>query len=191
MKTKTTFVAGLFTIGTVITALAHGGATGIVKERMDAMSVMGKTVKTLSSMMRGEIPFNETAVIEGALAIKAHAGEKLTGLFPKDNHNTGSEARDEIWSNWDEFKAISNQLSVMADGLEAAADNGLMHSTKSKSSTMMGTGASMMTKGDGMMGNASSMPDLALLATMPTDGVFNMLTKTCSSCHTKFRLEKK
>lgn len=107
MKMKTTLVAGLFTIGTVITALAHG-ATGIVEERMDAMSVLGKTVKTLSFMMRGEIPFDEAAVKEGALVIKAHAGEKLTGLFPKDNHNDGSEARDEIWSNWENSKPYPN-----------------------------------------------------------------------------------
>ncbi|MFK5979193.1 MAG: cytochrome c [Rhizobiaceae bacterium] len=146
MKMKTTFVAGLFTVGTVITALAHGGATGIVKERMDAISVMDKTVKTLSSMMRGEIPFDEAAVKEGAMVIKTHAGEKLIGLFPKDNDNDSSEARDEIWSNWDEFKTIAEQLSMMADGLEAAAGNGLTHSGKSKPSTMMGSGATMMTK---------------------------------------------
>lgn len=29
------------------------------------------------------------------------------------------------------------------------------------------------------------------LAAMPADGVFNMVAQTCSSCHTKFRLEKK
>ena len=32
-------------VGVASAALAHSGATGIVKERMDAMSAMGKAVK--------------------------------------------------------------------------------------------------------------------------------------------------
>ena len=49
---KTTIVAAVLIAGTAVTAFAHSGATGIVKERMDAMLAMGKAVKTVAPMMR-------------------------------------------------------------------------------------------------------------------------------------------
>ena len=35
-------------------ALAHSGATGIVKERMDGMAAMQKAVKAVTPIMRGQ-----------------------------------------------------------------------------------------------------------------------------------------
>ena len=37
-----------------LAAFAHSGATGGMKERMDAMSEMGEAMKTLTPMMRGQ-----------------------------------------------------------------------------------------------------------------------------------------
>lgn len=64
-------------------ALAHGGATGIVKERMDGMSAMGNAVKVLSEMMRGNVDYDPEVVKENALKIQVHAGEQLSKLFPE------------------------------------------------------------------------------------------------------------
>jgi hypothetical protein len=65
-----------------------------------------------------------------------------------------------------------------------AADNGLMMSGSGQGSGMMG-GASMM-GGGSMMGGS---PDQTQLSEMPADGVFMMLSQTCSACHTQFRSE--
>lgn len=181
-------------------AFAHGGATGIVKERMDAMTAMSEAVKTISSMMMGETPYDADVVKQGAALIKSHSGEAMTKLFPEGSLQEVSVAKPEIWSDWEEFQLLADRLADYADGLEAAADNGLMmQSENSSTDSMMGTdGSSMMEGGkSGMMGGASMMgggsaaPDAAQLASMPVDGVFNMLTQTCSVCHTKFRIEKK
>ena len=115
--------AGLAALITTAVALAHGGATGIVKERMDAMGVMGDSVKTLSAMMRGETKYDEAVVRKEAARIKAHGGKAMTGLFPEGTDGAPSEAKPEIWSNWDEFETLAKRLEVLATGLDAAAAN--------------------------------------------------------------------
>ncbi len=197
MKKQTIFAGCMLAISGLSTlALAHGGATGIVKERMDGMMAMSKVVKSLSAMMRGDTEYDADAVKDGAAIIKSHAGETLTALFPEGSASDESEAKPEIWSDWESFSAYAKQLSVFADGLAAAADNGLMHGD---ASPMMGgqpgmmVGSSMMgsgMNGNGMMGDATTMMDADQLAQMPVDGVFNMVTQTCSACHTQFRAEK-
>lgn len=201
MKAKTLFVAGALSITAIAAALAHGGATGIVKERMDAMGAMSDVMKALTPMMRGEIEYDADAVRKGAAQIGDHAGATMTKLFPEGSGGEPSEARDEIWERWDEFQEVAERLELLASGLEQAAGNGLMMSAGSDSATssMMGTdksGTAMM-GGNGMMGSGmmmgagDPMPPAEALAAMPADGVFNMVAQTCSSCHTKFRLEKK
>ena len=172
------------------TAFAHGGATGIVKERMDGMSALGKTMKALAPMMRGEGSYNAEAVREGAETIRAHAGTSLTNLFPVGSGGMPSEAKEIIWQDWEEFSALAEQLHLYSEGLALAADNGLMVSNEAQADTgsMMGGGSTMM--GDSAPMLASQM-GLEELSEMSADGVFAMVSQTCSSCHTKFRAEAK
>ena len=72
---KTTIVAAVLIAGTAVTAFAHSGATGIVKERMDAMLAMGKAVKTVAPMMRGETAYDAGTVSDAARLFQQHAGE--------------------------------------------------------------------------------------------------------------------
>ena len=56
MRTRIAAAAAAFIIlAGGVAAYAHGGATGIYKQRMDAMMDMSKVVKSLSAMMRGEV----------------------------------------------------------------------------------------------------------------------------------------
>ena len=43
-----------------VSVSAHGGASGIVKERMDAMGMMGDAVKALKDMMQGKADYDAT-----------------------------------------------------------------------------------------------------------------------------------
>ena len=192
-KKLSLFVAAGLVMAAGATAFAHGGATGIVKERMDAMGDMGDVVKRLSAMMRGETAYDADAVKAGAKTIRSHAGSTMTGLFPEGSAHPPSEAKPEIWSDWDAFTALADQLETFAQGLEGAADNGLAMQGGMGGGSMMGSGGMM--GGQGMMGSGSMMGGGGMmsaehLAQMPADGVFNMLTQTCSACHTRFRVEK-
>jgi len=194
MRTRAILIAGAMMIATGGLAFAHGGATGIVKELMDAMTDMKNAVKTLTAIMRGETAYDAGTVKKEAAVIRSHAGEAMTKLFPADGNNSNSEAKPDVWSNWDGFTAIAERLETLATGLEAAAENGLMSEGAPGEghgmSDMMGTGASGMMGGNSMMGGETGMPDAGMLASMPVDGVFMMMTDTCSACHTKYRQEK-
>lgn len=180
-------------------AYAHNGATGVVKERMDAMGILGKVTKSLTEIMRGDVSYDAELVRKNAAQIQKHAGDSMTQLFPEDSLMKPSEARPTIWSDWEEFEVLAMRLEALAIGLAASADNGLMASGIAPAAGMMGTD-NMMSFGDmtssgdmmtgSMMGGSGRLPDAAELASMPADGVFNMLAQTCTSCHTKFRSEK-
>jgi len=190
MKTLAIFTSGILLVSSVAGAIAHGGATGIVKERMVAMGAMGKVMKSLSGMMLGDSEYDAEAVRKGAAVLQSHAGESLTNLFPEGSINGPSEATPEIWSNWQEFERLSMGLELYAAALGRAADKGLAHSTSG--SGMMGQmtmGNSGMT-GQSMMGDNAMTHDPEVLAQMPVEGLFKMTAQTCSSCHTKFRVEK-
>lgn len=214
MKKQRFMVAAAIVATLSAAAYAHTGATGIVRERMDAMEVMSKAVESIAKMMMGETPYDADAVKQGAILIKKHSGEAMTSLFPEGSLQKASVARPEIWSNWDEFVSLADQLGVLADGLEAAAENGpMMAEGGNAKGQMMGEGAANMMGSRSMMGDGTSgmmghkggmmggnmmtggrqnmMLDPEMLAEMPADGLFNMLAQTCSSCHTKFRIEKK
>ncbi len=201
MKSKTFFVAVALSVTGAVGALAHGGATGVVKERMDAMTEMSNVIKALTPMMRGQSAYDAGAVREGAATIRDHA-KLITSLFPTGSGGHSSEARDDVWSDWSTFEALAQRLEKLAGGLEAAADNPPVTGNQDMmggnqgmmgGGTMMGNGTMM---GEGMMGGAGAMmgpnmplPDEAMLAAMPANGVFNMIAVTCSSCHARFRNE--
>lgn len=194
----TTLVATLIalTLSTGL-AIAHGGATGIVKERMDLMASVGKSMKTITQMLQGARPFDAAELRTAAQSIGTHGGEQMTRLFPDGSIQSPSEALPAIWQDWDRFSALANELTVFANALAEAAENPRGHgmgrggpgqegggSPMARRNPMMGgaTGSPMMERGAG-----TPMNDPAALARMAPDAAFARLTQTCSACHTKFR----
>ncbi len=183
MAAAVTLTAGL--------ALAHGGATGIVKERMDGMVALQKAVKAVTPIMRGQVDYDANAVRAFAAAVAAHSGDAMTRLFPEGSGGKPSEAKDAVWSQWEEFEALALELETLGHALGEAADNGLATTAAATSgSSMMGTttmmGAQPATSG--MMGQeVEEDPDM--LAAMPADTLFTRISQTCSACHTKYRAE--
>ena len=189
---KTTKIAlALVASITAGVALAHGGATGVVKERMDGMAAMQKAVKAVTPIMRGQAEYDANAVRSFAAAVEMHSGEAMTKLFPEGTGGKPSEAKAEVWSDWEGFETLAMDLKVLAKALAEAADNGLAtQSAGASSGSMIGTG-NMMGSGTMMGGNSAvgGMMDVNMLASMPADMLFTRISQTCSACHTKYRLE--
>lgn len=115
---KTALTAALLMSGGL--ALAHSGATGIVKERMDGMNVLARSMKSLAGMAKsGDI--DPVQVKESAVAIQAHSGQALYRLFPEGSLQPVSEAKLTIWQDWNRFAAISDALFETAGRLEREA----------------------------------------------------------------------
>lgn len=180
-----------------LAALAHSGATGVMKERMDAMGEMGDAMKRLTPMMRGQTAYNPDVVRNAADTMIGHAGTQMTELFPEGSNGTPSEALDAIWEDWEEFAALAEALRTSAEGMKLAANNGLAGPGDMPGGGMMGTGQTMMGGGQGMMGTGQGMMRSApgqmmtteMLAEMPVNAGFMAVTQTCSACHQKFRAE--
>lgn len=101
-------------------AVAHMGAKGVVKERMEAMKSMGKAMKSMGMMTRGKIPLDATEVARNAGAIAGH-GERITILFPERPSDDVSEASPRIWQDPEGFKKSADRLVQAARTLQSAA----------------------------------------------------------------------
>lgn len=115
----------LLTVLITSSVLAHTGATGIVKERMEAMSDMGDKAKVVSDMFKGKTDLTVAAVAEAADAFVVH-GASMSNLFPDTTQSrTGKTTRalPNIWDDWNdftsqvaEFEANSEVLQKLSQG---------------------------------------------------------------------------
>lgn len=101
-------------------AISHSGATGVVKQRMDKMSEIGKNMKTIGEMVKGTVPFNGDEAANAAKQIAAHASA-IPGQFPEGSNPHPSEALDAIWQDWDRFVEIAENLHKEAEKLAGLA----------------------------------------------------------------------
>ena len=195
-------------------ATAHNGATGVVMERMMGMSAMKTIMAELAPMMQGAVAYDDVAVQEAAFALQTHAGETMTGLFPQEDIPAASYAKPEIWTDWERFAALSEELRLYSEGLAIAATNGLDAPaplvSNDPASTMPGMDHSAMqmpaepggfTVAElmGVTSRAATSPakiDAVAaqtqipgidFASMAADDVFERISQTCASCHSQFR----
>jgi cytochrome c556 len=189
-------------------ALAHNGATGVVLERMNGMTAMRDTVAELAPMMQGTVPYDTFIVSEGASVIAGHAGETMLSLFPEGSLEGVTYAKPEIWSDWQDFAALAEELKTYADALAVAAPNGL---EPAPSGDMAGMDHSAMATAAEpeadesftvaeLMGYGERTPEVQVsrgtsdpatlafdLTTLAADDLFTRISATCSSCHSQFR----
>jgi len=97
---------------------AHEHATGVVKERMDAMENMAKAMKAITQRLRD----NREVELVKADARSIHAlAQTMSSMFPPRSNQHPSEARESIWQNWSDFEAKAQTL-VVESGKLANAD---------------------------------------------------------------------
>ena len=119
MKTLKITITGLC-IAMSCAVLAHSGATGIVKERMDAMKDMGKMSKQITAMFKGKTRFEHSALVEAADAFVIH-GNEMKALFP-DTHDSRmgkkTEALPKIWEDEEGFSEAVDEFIELSESLQ-------------------------------------------------------------------------
>jgi cytochrome c556 len=102
-------------------ALAHEGATGVVKERQDLMDSQKDAMKVIGDMAKGKKPFDAAAATKAANDIHTTA-KKIQDLFPKGSggEKNKSDALPAVWEKWDRFTANADDLATAADALAKA-----------------------------------------------------------------------
>lgn len=190
-----------------LSAFAHSGATGVVLDRMNGMTAMRDAMSELSPMMQGLIPYDSLAVSSLAATIGDHSGSALLGLFPEGSLEGVTYARAEIWSDWQTFESLANQLRDYSAALSEAAPNGLAPSmpmdmgadgmsmpmvsapTQTEDAfsvaELLGYAEPEATKQSSTPVEGTGIVDLAVL---PVPQLFEGISNACSSCHAQFRM---
>lgn len=158
---------------------AHRDATGIVKQRMDAMTAMGDAMKSLRAMMRGTQAYDADRVKAHAAVIAGHAGERMTALFPEGSLNHPTRAKPAIWADWSGFAESARRLGLYAEALAAAASD---ERAPARNGAESGGAAAPVA------GKAGRGP--GGLPGMAPDTAFKRVQQTCSECHRAFRTRK-
>ncbi len=151
-------------------AFAHGGATGIVKQRMDEMGAMSKSIKAIAPMIKGTAPYDAETVRNNAKILQQHAGEHMVSLFPQGSDQAPTDAKPNVWEEQEAFGAIATKLQHYAVALESSADNPPQKLDKSQLPSFEGPVVSV-----------------DALAEKSVSVSFGLVAKSCSTCHTKFR----
>lgn len=102
---------------------AHGGATGVVKERMDNMKALKEAFGNLTMMMTGKRDYNQEQARAEAMRIEQLTAE-IPELFPKGSLEYPSESLPDIWEDWDGFLSVAEKAHGETLGLvDAIASN--------------------------------------------------------------------
>lgn len=117
------FSSGIFTIALTVgtVALAHEGVqNAAVAARMQAMTDIAASSKTLGNMARGRLAFDAEAA-EEARALLAAKASAVPALFEENADDPKSEADPSIWENFDDFSAKANSLAAAAEALDVSS----------------------------------------------------------------------
>lgn len=193
-QTLFALVAAASTIAGAASVLGHGDATGVVAERMNGMMDMARSVKDLAAYLEGDVV--EADAFDDAIStIERHAGETMLSLFPHGSVASPSEAKTEIWDDWDEFERLAKRLEVLAGDLRDAPTE-IAPPPAQPSPTVSQAGNDIWAVLDeyelmGLAPRRSPVTTVSSGAPQKPSAtrlqVFTELTATCASCHQKFR----
>ena len=106
-------------------AIAEVEATDpVVIAQKDLMKSFGGAMKTLGGMASGEVAFDATAA-EAAKATLVTGSADIHVKFEKAGNDPASEAKPEIWTNWDDFVKKADALNAAATAVDASSVDGI------------------------------------------------------------------
>lgn len=101
-------------------AVAHKGATGQVKVRMDSMKSIAESTKIIGLMLAGKSEINYSVIKHNSDAIAIKASE-IPAHFKMNMISDVSEASPRIWIELDKFNAMASDLGASAKSLAQQA----------------------------------------------------------------------
>ncbi|HEY7230369.1 MAG TPA: cytochrome c [Pseudolabrys sp.] len=114
---KKLIAVSLGVVALVSAAFSHEGhehATGVVRERMELMTDMGKRLLAISKRLRANKELDR--ILPDARAIK-NASDKITSQFPPGSTQSPTAAKPAVWQQWDDFNEKAKKLQTEAEKL--------------------------------------------------------------------------
>lgn len=116
-------ILGIAGIIAITGAVAHSAVENeAVKARMDLMKTIGMNMKTIGDMAKGERNFDAAAATSAAATIAEKAGMIAT-VFEPEADDPESEAKAEIWTEWDDFTDKAGALEAAAESAAGSLDS--------------------------------------------------------------------
>ena len=110
--------------GTLILAGAALAKEGVqdpaVKARMELMDVIAANTKVLGEMAGGKAAFNAQAAATAKANLAAAAAQAAAKFEPQATDPV-SDAKPDIWTNWDDFLTKSETLLAQAEALDTTS----------------------------------------------------------------------
>lgn len=114
---KLTPVSGVAMLLLAGAAIAHEGVKNpAVMTRMNGMSAIADNMKIIAVMSKGAEPFNVDEAQQALASIAFHASQ-TPALFEANEQDPKSEAKPEIWTNFDDFTSKAVELESLANQL--------------------------------------------------------------------------
>ncbi len=111
------FAAFTLNLSLASAALAHKGAMGIVKERMDKFEASEKATKRIKQALSQ----GDTEVVTTEAKFLVSWAREMENYFPENSNQSPSEAKDEIWLQWDDFVGAIQSFENASEALIDAA----------------------------------------------------------------------
>ena len=121
MKILKLFALSSFLISSI--AFAHSGVKDKnVKERMMLMKAMADNTKLIGQMLKKQTPF-ELNEVKIALEKLSSLSLQTPAVFEVNATDPKSEAKENIWDEFDEFTKLSNELAKNTSELANLVEN--------------------------------------------------------------------
>ncbi|MCY0964017.1 c-type cytochrome [Parathalassolituus penaei] len=153
-------------------AFAHGGATGVVHDRMHEMKDMKAAMKELKPIVAGSTDYNADTVKAQAQRLVKASGEHMLTLYPEGTFTKPSEAKPLVREDWKTFSQWANDMERVGKAMDNNASNGL--------------GKATLSKADIAKLRVADMTD-SQLQSMSVADLYQVAGSTCSSCHKRFK----
>jgi cytochrome c556 len=89
--------------------------------RSETMRAIGGAMGTLGKMAGGEMAYDAEAAEAAKAAMKAAATDTPAAFMTQGGADAASEARAEIWTNWDDFVVKATALQDAATALDVSS----------------------------------------------------------------------
>lgn len=112
------------TLFATVTVAQAAEPENYIKYRQAMMKAIGGHMGASTQILRGRVPEQQDLVMH-ARAL-ADLSKDLTRVFPEGSDFGETQAKIEIWDNWDDFKAAANQARDATAAFAEAAATGDM-----------------------------------------------------------------
>ena len=118
-------LASTMSFGMQQSVFAHEGATAVVKERMDRFKASKESVKQIKRALKTE----DWSVIQQEAKDLQRWASEMSDFFPEGSDGKPSEAKANIWSDWEGFLRSADSYQEGTESLVKAASDKSLEAT--------------------------------------------------------------